>query len=130
MKELPGAREPDPRSDRRMPTMQQGADRCRKRQECDLSALCPPPRVPQAEQGPQHEGESRPGRLQQVPLLPVRLTAQAGPARAARLAHGAHGRSTRSDSMPSKKPTRCIRKYTPGATDFRPGTGAVSRRNP
>jgi hypothetical protein len=83
MKEIHGAREPDPRSDNRMPTMQQGADRCRKRQECGLSALCPPSRVPHAEQRPQHEGESRPGRLKRVPLLPVRLTAQAGPARAA-----------------------------------------------
>ena len=130
MKEIRGEREPDPRSDKRMPPMHQGEDRCRKRQECGLSALCPPPRVPHAKQGPHPEGESRSGRLQKVPLLPVRLTAQAGPALAARLAHGARGRSTRSDSVPSKKPIRCIRKYTPGTTDFRPGTGAVSRRNP
>ena len=34
--------------------------------------------------------------------------------------------SPRSDSMPSKYPIRCIRKYTPGATDLRPGVSGDS----
>ena len=88
MKHLPGSREPDPRSGRRMPTVSQGADRCRTRQACGWGALCPPLRGLHPAQGPQPEGARRPGRKQRLPLLHVRLIASAGPARAARLAHG------------------------------------------
>ena len=34
--------------------------------------------------------------------------------------------SPRSDSIPSKYPTKSIRKYTPGATDGRPGLLSAS----
>ena len=66
--------------------MPQSAHGTQKRPQRLLRALRPPARGAQTVQRPHHEGEVRPGRLQQVALLHVRPPAQPGPAGSARLA--------------------------------------------
>jgi hypothetical protein len=73
------------------PPTKQGTDGAKKGQQVSLRALCPPPRGTQPIQGPHHEGEIRPGRLQQVALRHVRPPAQPGPARPTRLADMGEG---------------------------------------